>query len=46
MTKENYYRDLANDFVGQALLLKCKASIHLEYDVDEWFLKIFTKTWA
>lgn len=37
MTKENYYRDLAYDYEGQSLLLKCKASIHLEYDVDEWF---------
>lgn len=37
MTKEFYYQNLAYDYEGQALLLRCKASVLLENEMDEWF---------
>lgn len=36
-SKRDYYEALANDFRGQAALLKCIASVHLESDADEYF---------
>ncbi|WP_288738865.1 DUF4435 domain-containing protein [uncultured Parabacteroides sp.] len=37
MTREQYFRDLAHDYEGQARMLRCRATVHLEYSVDEWF---------
>lgn len=35
--KEQHYQQLATDFVGQAILLRCRATVHLENRDDEWF---------
>lgn len=32
-----YYKQLATDYAGQALLRRCRASIHLENRDDEWY---------
>lgn len=35
--KKQHYQQLATDFVGQAILLRCRATVHLENRDDEWF---------